>query len=50
MPHMFVTCFVLKLDKLSDVNEEQPLNMDLISVTCPVLKLDRSSDFNEEQP
>ena len=46
---MFVTCSVLKLAKLSDVKEEQALNIELMSVTCFVLKLEKSSDFKDEQ-
>lgn len=42
MPCMVVTCDVSKLDTLSDVKPEQPLNIRLISVTCDVLKLDKS--------
>ena len=46
---MSVTRPVLKLDKLSDFNEEQSSNMLPMFVTCSVLKLDKSSDVNEEQ-
>ena len=46
---MFVTCSVLKLAKLSDVNEEHTENIWFMSVTCSVLKLAKLSDVNEEQ-
>ena len=50
MPDVLVLCPALKLDKSSDVNEEQPPNMPLMFVTCSVLKLDKFREIKEEQP
>ena len=47
---MLVTLLVLKLERLIEVNEEQPENIPLISVTLIVLKLDRLIEINDEQP
>ena len=49
MALMSVTCSVLKLDRSSDVNEEQFANNERMSVTCSVLKLAKLSDVKEEQ-
>ena len=50
MPAMLLTCSVLKLDKLSDCNEEQSENIPSIFSTRSVVKLDKLRDANEEQP
>ena len=47
---MFVTSAVLNDDRLSEVREEQPLNMLNMLVTAAVLNDDRSSEARETQP
>ena len=47
--NILVTADVLKLLRLSDVREAQPLNIYDISITADVPKLLRSSDIRFEQ-
>ena len=50
MPHIFVTCDVLKVSPNTiDVRAEHPENIELISVTFEVLKLLKSSLSKLEQ-
>ena len=48
MPLMFVTALVSKLDRSSEVNDEDR-NMLPMLVTALVSKLDRSSEVSDEQ-
>ena len=49
-PDEFPSNGVIKFDRLSEVNEEQSLNIYLIEVTFSVLKPDKSNEDNREHP
>ena len=50
MLSIFVTLLVSKFETLSEVNEEQYVNILYIVVTLLVLKIERLSEVKEEQP
>ena len=48
MAPIVVTCEVLKLDKLIEVNDEHRLNIHCIKLTFEVFKLDKFNEVNDE--
>ncbi len=45
---MLVTLDVMKLNKFNEINDEQLLNIEVISFTFEVSKLDKSNEINDE--